>query len=1196
MIWAFAGSVGAGSFAKQFGNGDPDLPPSAQSIDKEAYLAAREEWTLLRRGFDPKLPFDPDARNRAIEQMGRQLNDLEIARLNRGGDASEISGTAWTPVGPAPLPRGQTETRPDPVTGRVIAIAVHPSDPKIVFVGTASGGLYRTTNGTDPSPTWTPLMDTVQLQSNGASALGTLAVGAIAIAPSDPNVVYIGTGEQRTGYFGSGLYRLDNATTASPTLVGPINPTENYGNGMTPAFGLRAISKILVHPTAPGTIFVSTSSGQAGLTTHNGSNPPLSIPPLGILGIYRSTTGLNAAGAVTFTKLKVNEQPPATLGDTDISDMVLDPSDATANTLVAWVRSGGGVDASCVAGNNCAGIYRSTDAQTTGTFTQQLVALNGGTRGELSVNRVADTVTVLAATGESPTAVPGNPNPNNCNPTHLGLLRRSVDGGVTWPNTDSTAATQAGIVRAADGFCGSQCFYDIAVAIDPQNSNHIEIGGNANYGGCQTLTKRSADGVTFTGNSVGLHADVHAFTISPSNSAIVWNGSDGGLWRSTDSGLTWVSMNGDAGSSTNVAGKINAMQYVSIATHPRDREYMTGGTQDNGTHLKRAAANAGAWSQIAFGDGGYTAIDQNATDTTNVRVYHTYFNTAGAGAQITYEYVTTTADAEAKAWTNRGCVAGGAGNTRIDCNDTAVLFYAPMVVGPGSPNTLYFGTDRLYRSSDGGDTMQPVSGTGPIAGNGVAVSSISVGLGNDNVRLVGMRNGKVYATTSGGTLVDVTPAGAPAGVTVGKVMVDPNNTDPNAITAYIAYGGLGRATAPITHIWKTTNLAGGASTWVAMSNGLPDVPVNAIAIDRLSATAPAAGTTLYLGTDIGVYRSNDGGANWEIFNPGNTLPVVPVFDIAFQQEQAPDVRILRIATHGRGIWEIQTGGTPLPAVQFAAAATRVNENAGMANLTVTRTGDTSAPTAVNYSTGGGTATPGQDYTPTSGQLTFAPGETTKMISVPILADPNPEPDETFVASLTPATPGADGSLSEETVTIDDDDGGAPTAIAIVSRKVHGNAGAFDIPLPAIGNEGIESRSGGAANDYQIIFTFPTAVTFSNAAVSSGSGMVTGSGGSGTNAITVNLTGVANAQRLALTLADVSDGEGTGEVAVQMGVLVGDVNASGSVGSSDIGQTKAVSGQPVNASNFRADVNVSGGSINASDIGFVKARSGSTITP
>ncbi len=98
-----------------------------------------------------------------------------------------------------------------------------------------------------------------------------------------------------------------------------------------------------------------------------------------------------------------------------------------------------------------------------------------------------------------------------------------------------------------------------------------------------------------------------------------------------------------------------------------------------------------------------------------------------------------------------------------------------------------------------------------------------------------------------------------------------------------------------------------------MNNGLPDVPIDAIAIDRQSAVAPLAGTSVYLGTDIGVYQSTDGGVNWAIYNPNNTLPVLPVFDMAFQEQTGVVAgRILRIATHGRGIWEIQTTAGPNP--------------------------------------------------------------------------------------------------------------------------------------------------------------------------------------------------------------------------------------------------------------------------------------------
>ena len=102
---------------------------------------------------------------------------------------------------------------------------------------------------------------------------------------------------------------------------------------------------------------------------------------------------------------------------------------------------------------------------------------------------------------------------------------------------------------------------------------------------------------------------------------------------------------------------------------------------------------------------------------------------------------------------------------------------------------------------------------------------------------------------------------------------------------------------PGEHVWKTTNLSGGAGTWAPAGNGIPDVPVNSLTID------PAQPNNLYAATDIGVYATIDGGASWFPYSEG--LPRVAVFDIAFQNAAT---RVLRLATHGRGIWE----RTPLP--------------------------------------------------------------------------------------------------------------------------------------------------------------------------------------------------------------------------------------------------------------------------------------------
>jgi hypothetical protein len=169
---------------------------------------------------------------------------------------------------------------------------------------------------------------------------------------------------------------------------------------------------------------------------------------------------------------------------------------------------------------------------------------------------------------------------------------------------------------------------------------------------------------------------------------------------------------------------------------------------------------------------------------------------------------------------------------------------------------------------------------------------------------------------------------------------------------------------------------------------------------------------------------------------------------------------------------------------------------------------------------------------------------------------------------------------------------APMASDAFSRKVHGAAGTFDIPLPLTGNVGVECRTG---QTYQMIIDFPTTVTVQSASVTSGTGMVSSFSGSGTSQITVNLTGVTDAQRITMTLHGVNNGTTTGDVPISMGVLVGDVNGNALVNSSDVSLTKAQSGQPVTTSNFREDVNASG-TISSTDVAIVKSEVGTALPP
>lgn len=820
-----------------------DIPEFAKgTVDAEQYLRMRNAHNRRLRGLmDPA--FEPSRRNGAIYVMRNREKQIQDAAASGSGDPAFVGPTGpnapapalpasllapWTPLGPSPIPNGQTTTVSQAVSGRVTVIAVHPTNENIVYVGTAQGGLYRSLNG---GTSWTPLTD---------SAL-SLAIGSIAIDPLDPTTLVVGTGEgnlSADSFFGVGVYVIKNADT-TPQLIGPFN--KDAGNN--DIFTGRAITRVLVSPTDDNIVFVATTSGIGGIGAD--SIPSVITANLPSRGLYRSTNFMSATP--TFTKITVQ---PANAGNRGITDIVFG---ATPNILLAGVNG-------FSTGGNDGGIWRTTNAfDPIPLFTnQQVVGTAAATiQIKLASNTVGGVTTILAATGESPV-----PNGSNCGAP--GWVRKSTDGGVTFG---------LGLIQTS-GFCNGQCFYDMAPAMDPTNSNIIYLGGSANAdtapprNTCRSnVLTRTLDGTNFTRIDTGLHADTHAVAVAPSNPNVVYFGSDGGVWRSSNQGTTW--------SSINTAG-FNATQFQSIAVHPTDRNFSIGGTQDNGTPFFQPNAT---WTRADFGDGGFALIDQSATDTTNVTMYHTYFNQTNN--LIGFGRVTTTANAHDNGWGFLGC-NGTVANNGFRCADT-VLFYAPMTLGPGSPNTLYFGTDRLYRSINRGSTMTLVS-QGPFQA-GAAVSAIGVSPQNDNVRIVGLRTGLVFATTTGATpLANVTSGLFPAKY-VSRAVIDPNN--PN--TAYVTFSGFGIAGR---QIWKTTNLNVTPPTWTNAATGLPDVPFNGFVIDPLNSNM------LYAGSDIGVFVSSDGGNTWNPFGTG--LPRVAVFDMAFQ---APN-RLVRIATHGRGAWEI----------------------------------------------------------------------------------------------------------------------------------------------------------------------------------------------------------------------------------------------------------------------------------------------------
>ena len=840
-IFAALGSIALATLATlAVAQDNADIAPKfRQGITPEQYHQLRDGYVNILRG----LPADPSLREAAVQTRNRQL-----ANASRSG-TTVFSPGSWNSIGPNPIPNGQVSPV-QAVGGRVTSFAIDPTNSNKVYLGTAQGGVYRSLDG---GTNWAPIFDT------GASS----AVGAVALAPSNPTILYIGTGEANgsgDSYAGVGMYRVDNCDTTA-TLVGPINPVRNYNNAASvavsaPVFQGRSISSIIVHPTDPSIVFAGVAGGVIGI----GGDVPFggTIPPLGMRGLVRLTNATAAPASVVAQKLAVTTAPggfdlPNT-GNRNVNAMFMDPADP--NILTVWING------TTTVGDG--GVFQSIDAQSANpTFTQKLPTLTTGARAEFAGYKEGANPTVIyAATGEGT----------------QGQIRRSIDGGATW-----SAALAGG-----KGFCGGQCFYNIGFDVLPgattaTTDDIIVIGGNtpgaANGAGAGSrLFGKSTDGgATFTESSAGLHADTHfiRYDRSDSTNNVIWHGNDGGVFKTSNAGATWLSKN---------SSQINTVQMSGLAVHPTIEKWAIGGTQDNGTNMRKAD---GTWLRVDFGDGGYALIDRNATDETNITLYHTYFNQTNN--LIGFGRVLSAGCATEGNWAFKG-IYGGAVNPTVYCDgqDTfngipitdAVMFYAPMELGPGNPNTVYFGAGAMYRSSDRGDTMVQVSQRTTSA-----VSTIAVSPQDDNYRIFGRVNGLVFYTTTGATTMTQL-TGIPAKY-VARAKFDPSNKN----TAYIALGGyFGGTAATQSHVWKITNLDT-VPVVTAINTGLPDVPINTFAVD------PVEGRNLFAGTDIGVYASLDGGANWAPY--GIDLPVVAVFGMDIQ----PTSRSLRIGTHGRGVWK-----------------------------------------------------------------------------------------------------------------------------------------------------------------------------------------------------------------------------------------------------------------------------------------------------
>ena len=656
----------------------------------------------------------------------------------------------WVQLGPTAIPKGQTYSSARVlVTGRITSIVVDPTAPNTIYCGAAQGGVWKSING---GVSWVATSD------NEVS----LAIGALAMDPSNHLIIYAGTGEGNfsgDSYYGNGVLKSTNGGASWSVLA-------------TSTFAGTRFSRIAVTPGTPARVFAATGSG-----------------------VFRSTNaGVNWS-------LMISGTPAGAMA----TDVAIDPATPTTVYAAFWGQ----------------GIYKCTNAgAATPTWTKLTSGLpaSGFTRISLGISpSSSQTLYALIANGSY--LVNG--------------FYRTTNGGTTW-----TAIPLPG------GNIGGQGFYNLNVAVDPTTPDIVFLSGIS----CWKATRSMANVWSFTDVGGAFHPDNHAFAFDPTNHLKVYAGSDGGIYKSSDGGVTWTD---------SINEGLCIMQCEFIDQHPSSDAVIFSGTQDNGTEQFR---NSPIFNHADDGDGGYCAVDK----TTPNNVLSTYYGNSPKRS---------TAGGKFGTWMN---VSGGIGGSG--------LFYPPMALDETNPNNAAFGTDRINLDAAQGTAGWPTQVTLP----GMSGSVSAIHYTNSSLIYAGTSTGKVYRLVkSGATWTATAIAAAP--LPVGPFITDIATVPGSPNTIILTMSGFGHG-----HVWRGI-FSGASATWTDISgsgiSAIPDIPANALVID------PGSVNTFYVATDVAVYRSTNGGVSWTQFSEG--LPNCAVFDLRLQNT----TRLLRAGTHGRGIWE-----------------------------------------------------------------------------------------------------------------------------------------------------------------------------------------------------------------------------------------------------------------------------------------------------
>jgi photosystem II stability/assembly factor-like uncharacterized protein len=421
-------------------------------------------------------------------------------------------------------------------------------------------------------------------------------------------------------------------------------------------------------------------------------------------------------------------------------------------------------------------------------------------------------------------------------------------------------------------------WYCNTIAVDPADPQRVWVGGVDVF--------RSDDGGETWGFASYwwsdqarypyLHADQHAIVFHPhyngTSNRVAFFANDGGVARTDDaraevargtdgmcrrttSAVTFRELNNDYG----------VTQFYHGAVYPNGRQFIAG-AQDNGT-LLGTIEDPQHWRHVSGGDGGYVAVNQRNPQIVYAQAQFGAFRRSSDGGKSFYKFPNTI------------------------MTDT-FLFIAPFVLDPNEADTVWYGGRRLWRNRTGA----PLGVMSAPVPDNAKISAIAVAPGMSDRVVAGTSEGHIVRSDTAGSGTQNTqwPATKPRDGFVSSVAFDP--VDPNVV--YATYAGFGG-----THVWRSTD---GGATWSPRdgigSGALPDIPVHSLAVD------PTRRERLYLGTDLGVFVSLDGGSTWAVENTGFAAVVTETVVIG----EGAAGKAVYAFTHGRGAWraELTVSGGP----------------------------------------------------------------------------------------------------------------------------------------------------------------------------------------------------------------------------------------------------------------------------------------------